>query len=155
VTYERVTITDGQRPKDVDVDKLIDIFRRALRNQQWCHFHCRDGHGRTTTAMVMYHIFHLANQMTIFEITDKHTIVDVMNVKPSTKHGPIPPTPLGRMPDLRLHEFQTWVGDRAAFLFQFYKFVRLNWDALHDVSKPWYAFRPQWKAFAATVKAQY
>jgi len=57
VLYRRVTITDGQRPKDEDVEHILHIFKNIVQNNAWLHIHCRDGHGRTTTVMAMYDIF--------------------------------------------------------------------------------------------------
>jgi len=51
--YYRITVTDGYRPDDKQVDNFITFYKN-LSPDTWLHFHCKAGRGRTTTFMTMY-----------------------------------------------------------------------------------------------------
>lgn len=51
VEYYRVPITDEMPPTPKAVDKLVDAHKAAAGKPMY--FHCRQGRGRTTTAMVL------------------------------------------------------------------------------------------------------
>ena len=53
--YVRFTATDMLFPAPEVVDQFIN-FVSTLRENDWVHFHCQAGHGRTTTFSVMYDI---------------------------------------------------------------------------------------------------
>ncbi len=53
--YVRFPVTDMFFPEPAIVDQFIN-FVSSLRENDWVHFHCQAGHGRTTTFMVMYEI---------------------------------------------------------------------------------------------------
>ncbi|MFN7710322.1 MAG: hypothetical protein ACK5O7_05140 [Holosporales bacterium] len=71
--YERAPISDHNAPEPRDVDQLVALFVTATP-QTWFHFHCRAGHGRTTTALILYDIWLNAgqNNITLEEINDRH-----------------------------------------------------------------------------------
>jgi protein-tyrosine phosphatase len=48
----RIPVTDDHRPDDADVDRFVE-FATKLLGDRWLHFHCEDGHGRTTTFLVL------------------------------------------------------------------------------------------------------
>ncbi|WP_176636963.1 phosphatase [Desulfolutivibrio sulfoxidireducens] len=51
--YLRLYVTDDMAPDAVQADRFVDLCR-AMAPGTWLHVHCRAGHGRTTTFMVMY-----------------------------------------------------------------------------------------------------
>jgi hypothetical protein len=51
--YFRIIAPDYQKPGDADVDRFVE-FAKTLPKDQWLHFHCAGGGGRTTTFMAMY-----------------------------------------------------------------------------------------------------
>ena len=53
--YFRVPATDMMFPSPQAVDKFL-VFVSSLQENDWLHFHCQAGHGRTTTFLVMYDI---------------------------------------------------------------------------------------------------
>ena len=53
--YVRFPATDMIFPAPQVVDKFL-VFVKSLRQNDWVHFHCQAGHGRTTTFLVMYDI---------------------------------------------------------------------------------------------------
>lgn len=53
--YIRLPVTDLNRPSNEIVDQFID-YVKTLPEDQWVHFHCKAGKGRTTTFMTMLDI---------------------------------------------------------------------------------------------------
>lgn len=53
--YVRFPVTDMFFPQPEVVDQFIN-FVVSLKENDWVHFHCQAGHGRTTTFTVMYEI---------------------------------------------------------------------------------------------------
>lgn len=53
--YVRFPVTDMFFPTPEVVDQFMN-FVSSLRENDWVHFHCQAGHGRTTTFTVMYEI---------------------------------------------------------------------------------------------------
>ncbi len=53
--YVRFPVTDMFFPTPDVVEQFMN-FVSSLRKNDWVHFHCQAGHGRTTTFMVMYEI---------------------------------------------------------------------------------------------------
>lgn len=53
--YVRLTVIDHVRPSDSEVDRFIEAVK-ALPENAWVHFHCRDGGNRTSTFMRLYEI---------------------------------------------------------------------------------------------------
>ena len=53
--YVRFPVTDMFFPQPEIVEQFMN-FVANLRENDWVHFHCQAGHGRTTTFMVMYEI---------------------------------------------------------------------------------------------------
>lgn len=51
--YIRLPVTDHFRPENKDVDQFIQLFH-TLTPQDWVHFKCRGGKGRTTVFMALY-----------------------------------------------------------------------------------------------------
>ena len=53
--YQRFPVTDMYFPTPDIVEKFI-LFALNVQENEWVHFHCQAGHGRTTTFTVMYEI---------------------------------------------------------------------------------------------------
>ncbi len=53
--YVRIPATDMIFPSPQVVDQFLN-FVQSLKPNDWLHFHCQAGHGRTTTFLVMYDI---------------------------------------------------------------------------------------------------
>ncbi len=51
--YLRLFVTDDMAPDPEQADRFVE-FCRTMAPGTWLHVHCRAGHGRTTTFMVMY-----------------------------------------------------------------------------------------------------
>lgn len=51
--YVRFYVTDRTQPDTETIEAFLD-FVDSLPMDAWLHFHCRAGHGRTTTFMAMY-----------------------------------------------------------------------------------------------------
>jgi len=127
IEYERVTITDGQRPKDTDTDRLVNIFRKAFLDGYWLHIHCRDGHGRTNTVMAMYDMIHNAKTKNIFEIISNHPTVDLLKLQAGDIKGII---------SMDIYPYFSWKADRTGFLFKFYQYCFEHFDDLHGKENP-------------------
>lgn len=58
--YKRIYVLDHHKPSDQEVDQFIN-FVRKMKLQDWLHFHCRGGKGRSSTFVVMYDIIRNAH----------------------------------------------------------------------------------------------
>ena len=65
--YERLTVVDHLRPDDEEVDRFVDIVD-DLHPEDWVHFHCRAGVGRTSVFMAMFDMLHNADRVSLAEI---------------------------------------------------------------------------------------
>jgi hypothetical protein len=65
--YERLTVIDHLRPDDEEVDRFVDIVD-DLHPEDWVHFHCRAGVGRTSVFMAMFDMLHNADRVPLKEI---------------------------------------------------------------------------------------
>lgn len=65
--YERLTVTDHIRPSDQEVDRFLRLYN-GLSSDQWVHFHCRAGVGRTAVFMAMYDMLKNADRVSLQEI---------------------------------------------------------------------------------------
>jgi len=126
IIYERLTITDGQRPKDSDVDFMLRLFQKAVRDKLWIHFHCRDGHGRTNTAMVMFDVFCNAKNLSLQQICSNHPTVYLLKLSDAIPQSTVAKKPV----TLEDHMYLSWTADRADFLCKFYQFCFLHADEL-------------------------
>jgi len=127
--YERAPITDNQRPRTAETDDLVRFFRKAYFQKAWLHFHCRDGHGRTTTALVMYDVFCNSRSKSLVTIVEQHPTCNLLELvseqarKKATAQSPPPPT---------FEESMSlgWTTDRADFIVRFYQYCFINSEAL-------------------------
>ncbi|MBX3170367.1 MAG: hypothetical protein KF760_23375 [Candidatus Eremiobacteraeota bacterium] len=65
--YERLTVVDHLRPDDEEVDRFVDLVD-GLHSDEWVHFHCRAGVGRTSVFMAMFDMLHNADRVPLKEI---------------------------------------------------------------------------------------
>ena len=81
--YLRIPVTDVTRPKDSDVDTFITFLRSIEGQNNWLHFHCLAGQGRTTTFMAMYEMIKMAPSKDSFfeDILDRHRQIGGANLK--------------------------------------------------------------------------
>jgi hypothetical protein len=87
--YFRLTVPDHLRPADADVDRFV-AFVRELKPEDWVHFHCRAGHGRTTTFLVLYDMLRNADRASAAEIVARQAAVpphyDLFDTKRNNGH---------------------------------------------------------------------
>jgi protein-tyrosine phosphatase len=109
--YVRLTVTDHVRPTDTQVDLFIEAVRDLPENN-WVHFHCRAGKGRTTTFMVMYDMLLNAQKDSFDAIIERNTKLsddyDVMTIPAETDWKYI------------------YQKERAAFIQEFYNYAKAN-----------------------------
>lgn len=115
IGYFRITATDHVRPGDADVDRFVR-FVKQLPPDTWLHFHCRAGHGRTTTFLVMYDIIRNGKNVSLADIAQRQHLLggaDLLTDRPA-KEG--------------------WAKDsyleRAGFIAEFYRYVTASPDDL-------------------------
>lgn len=107
--YQRLTVIDHLRPDDEEVDRFVD-FVDDLNPEDWVHFHCRAGVGRTSVFMAMMDMLHNA---------DKVGLKDIL-----ARQGALPP---GR--DLNLvgeGPKHVYYLERNQFLSAFYRFSQAH-----------------------------
>ncbi|WP_413557927.1 fused DSP-PTPase phosphatase/NAD kinase-like protein [Bdellovibrio sp. HCB209] len=109
--YVRLTVTDHVRPTDSMVDRFIEAVQELPENN-WVHFHCRAGKGRTTTFMVMYDMLHNAKTDSFEAIIERNTKLsddyDVMTIPAETDWK---------------YPYQK---ERAAFIQEFYNYAKAH-----------------------------
>lgn len=65
--YIRMPVTDLNRPSNEVVDQFISYVRNLPENQ-WVHFHCKAGKGRTTTFMTLLDIMRNGQRVEFHDI---------------------------------------------------------------------------------------
>lgn len=106
IHYERIPIPDHQRPRDTEVEQLLDLFKRYP--DHWMHFHCKAGKGRTTTAMIMRDMWLNAKKISAADIIMRNSIfgaVDLLDLRKLRDSYRLP-----------------FAQERMVFLYAFYKF---------------------------------
>jgi inositol hexakisphosphate len=109
--YVRLTVTDHARPLDDEVDRFI-LAVRELPENDWPHFHCEAGRGRTTTFMVLYDMLRNATRVSLEDIARRQQLIgydyDVLRpADPGSWKAP-------------------YTDDRIAFVRAFYDYARAN-----------------------------
>ncbi|MFN8606958.1 MAG: tyrosine protein phosphatase [Vulcanimicrobiota bacterium] len=95
--YERLTVTDHLRPADEEVDRFLRLVD-SLDSEDWLHFHCRAGVGRTSVFMGMYDMLQNADAVPLQEILARAGSRDLNEIK----GGPRQPYYAER------HQFLSW-----------------------------------------------
>lgn len=122
--YLRIPMTDHMRPNDQAVDAFVAAVRERGEDTHF-HFHCWEGHGRTTTVMVMIDAMQNANKVNFEDIWKRQwwlggegSNMNNVPAKPSYKHE--------------------LFDERAQFLSTFYRYCQEN---IHDnYQKSWTQF---------------
>ncbi|MEC3915682.1 phosphatase domain-containing putative toxin [Nocardia sp. CDC160] len=114
-TYEYLPVPDGHMPSPQTVDEFL-AFTRSLPADAWLHFHCREGHGRTTTFMAMYDMMRNAKQVSLDDIIARQHLIGGADL----------------------------ATDQAAqpFIPSFYEYARQNTDDFHTPYSTWLAAHP-------------
>lgn len=72
--YMRLPCTDHRKPTDAVVDDFIALLR-SRPHDQWLHFHCSAGKGRTSTFMTMLDIFLNAKEVSLEDIISRQKLI--------------------------------------------------------------------------------
>ncbi len=87
--YERLTVVDHLRPDDEEVDRFVDLVD-DLHSDQWVHFHCRAGVGRTSVFMAMFDMLHNADRVSLQEMLKRQAALppgrDLNEIAEGPKH---------------------------------------------------------------------
>ena len=83
--YERLAVTDHLRPSDAEVDRFVRLVD-AMGPEDWLHFHCRAGVGRTSTFMGMFDMLHNADVVPLKEILARAGSRDMNEIKSGAHH---------------------------------------------------------------------
>src|SRR5262249_1063790 len=70
--YVRLPVTDHNRPSNQIIDEFVKLIR-SLPQDQWIHFHCRAGKGRTTTFLTLLDIMKNAREVSLDDILARQT----------------------------------------------------------------------------------
>jgi hypothetical protein len=119
--YVRIPMTDHMRPNDRAVDAFVAAIKARPAGDH-LHFHCWEGHGRTTAVMIMLDCMQNADKVSFEEICKRQWWLgdegsNMLNVpaKPSYKHE--------------------LFDERQQFLSTFYHYCQENIQ--EDFQKPW------------------
>lgn len=80
MNYSRVPVTDTKLPTNEMIDCFINIVKECSKNN-WIHFHCKAGFGRTTTFMIMYDMMKNYKNATSDEIVKRQLVLANFNEK--------------------------------------------------------------------------
>ncbi len=83
-TYIRLPVVDHNRPSDQALDQFIDIVN-TLSNDQWVHFHCKAGKGRTTTFMTLLDIMQNAQYVSLEDILARQQLIGGIDLNETNK----------------------------------------------------------------------
>lgn len=119
--YLRIPVTDANRPSDDAVDAFVS-FMRGLPNENWVHFHCSAGRGRTTAFMVMYDMFRNAKNVSCEDIMRRQFLLGGLDV-----------SDLGEISSWKYPYFV----ERYEFLKRFYEYCRSNNDGYATSWSSW------------------
>lgn len=106
--YIRLPVTDHNRPSDQVVDEFIQIIG-CLSSDEWLHFHCRAGKGRTTTFLTLLDMMMNAQQVSLEDILARQQLIGGADLNSSgSKEG----------------ELKRAAEERLDFLKEFYVYCR-------------------------------
>ncbi len=86
ITSLRLPIQAGKIPSDPIIEKLVQIFD-SIDDQTWIHFHCRQGNGRATTAIICYDIFCNAHKVSYDDILKRHHALGGVEIAKRSKYA--------------------------------------------------------------------
>jgi protein-tyrosine phosphatase len=105
IEYIRIPAPDYQPPRDQDVDLFISHYKK-LKSEDWLHFHCAAGEGRTTTFMTMYDMMKNYKNVSASEIVHRQWAIGGLDLLRS-KQDP---------------RRNAWVEARVKFINRFYEY---------------------------------
>jgi hypothetical protein len=119
--YVRIPVTDRERPEDGEVDRFVR-FIRGLPEGQWLHFHCKAGHGRTTSFLAMYDMMRNARQVSLDDILRRQFLIGGDDLAEE------PPRASWR---------HAGAVERRKFLAKFYDYCKANQDGFKESWSDW------------------
>jgi protein tyrosine phosphatase (PTP) superfamily phosphohydrolase (DUF442 family) len=119
--YVRIPVTDRERPDDGDVDRFVR-FVRELPEGQWLHFHCKAGHGRTTSFLAMYDMMRNAKKVSLDDILRRQFLIGGDD--------------LAQDPPRDSWRYEGAV-ERRKFLAKFYDYCKLSKDGFKESWSEW------------------
>lgn len=118
VSYLRLPVTDHNRPSDDIIDQFVD-FVKKVPSDQWLHFHCKAGKGRTTVFLTLLDIMKNGHQVSLNDILIRQQLIGGTDLQATTaKEG----------------EKKRAAVERLDFIKQFYDYClqvpdfRVNWS---------------------------
>ncbi len=119
--YFRLTVSDHRQPLVEDVDRFINYIS-SLSSENWIHFHCHAGDGRTTTFMVMYDMMKNAKNVSFGDILSRQYLLGGIDL---TKDDDFPGYD------------KQYAIDRTQYLKKFYEYCRSNTDGYKTLYSDW------------------
>ncbi len=121
LAYLRITVTDHRQPTIDDVDRFIN-FVKNLKGNNWLHFHCHAGDGRTTTFMAMFDMMKNAKQVAFTDIIQRQHLIGGIDLSKDD-------------------DFPSWdkqyAIERTSFLQDFYNYCKQNKDNFSTSYADW------------------
>ena len=68
--YKRIFATDEVLPSPEVIDSFVSIIK-DLKEENWLHFHCKEGIGRTTSFMIFYDMMKNYNDVSAEDIINR------------------------------------------------------------------------------------
>jgi hypothetical protein len=106
IGYCLLTVPDHYKPDDKEVNRFIELVK-DLHKDEWLHFHCRGGVGRTTTFMILYDMMRNADKVSCDDIINRQALIGGKNLSDD----------IGGKDDPALNQAAL---DREKFIRQFY-----------------------------------
>ena len=72
--YIRLPVTDLNRPSNEVVDQFVE-YAKHFSNDEWVHFHCKGGKGRTTTFMTLLDMMRNSHCVSCEEIIARQKLI--------------------------------------------------------------------------------
>jgi protein-tyrosine phosphatase len=108
VDYFRIAAPDHQQPQKEDIDRFVEKFR-TIKNDQWVHFHCAAGKGRTTTFMIMYDMMRNCSKVSAADIIERQRLLGGLDIHQSEGKG---------------EKRKNWAEARAKYIQKFYDYCK-------------------------------
>lgn len=108
--YVRLPVTDHARPSDGVVDRFVALVQ-GLPEGAHVHLHCRGGKGRTATFMALHDMLRNAGRASLDAILDRQAVLNGYDLRKEAARGSAK---------------AALIGDRAAFVREFYAYAREN-----------------------------
>lgn len=106
--YFRVPVPDHQKPSAENIDYFIQIYKK-IKKDQWVHFHCAAGEGRTTVFMTMFDMMKNCKKISAKEIIERQYLLGGIDLLNSEKLNP---------------KRRKWAEERALFIQRFFDYCQ-------------------------------